>query len=310
VSRGVPKVMVVGATGKLGGLITRALVRRGAEVTALVRPKAGRGRVFHDLAQAQNFRAVAGDLDQAQDSLSQALRGIDTVVSAVNGGEDVVVGGQRNLIRAAGVAGVQRLVPSDFSLDLHRLEYGFNQALDWRKHVDSEFFGRSVRWNPVLSGVFPEQFLSPMGPVVDWTQNTFSYWGDPSVKTDFTTRADTASYVAETLLNPELIGRTIRVSACQLSMPEVHALIERTTGRRLTLVHRGSSDDLLDHIEKLRTDDAQSETIAALEQHWSQQCGQGRLHPLDNARFPGIRPVTLQRYLAGESGGRAARPVR
>jgi uncharacterized protein YbjT (DUF2867 family) len=302
-SRGVHKVMVVGATGKLGGLITRALVRRGADVTALIRPKAGRSKVFHDLAKAQNFRAVAGDLKQSQDSLSQTLRGIDTVVSAVNGGEDTVVEGQRNLIRAAGVAGVQRLVPSDFSIDLHRLEYGFNQALDWRKHVDSEFFGRSVRWNPVLSGIFPEYFLSPMAHVVDWKQNTFSYWGDASVKTDFTTMPDTASYVADTVLNPELIGRTIRVSACRLSMPEVHALIERTTGRKLKLVHCGSSDDLLDHLEKLRVEGAPTRLIAALQQHWSQQSGQGRLHPLDNDRFPQIRPTILQRYLAGESGG-------
>jgi hypothetical protein len=147
-----------------------------------------------------------------------------------------------------------------------------------------------------------------MSQLLDWKENTFSYWGDPAVKTDFTTMPDTAAYVAQTVLDPDLIGRTIRVSASQLTMPEVHALIQQVTGRKLSLVRCGSSEDLLDHIAKRQADGAPAPLIAALQQHWSQQCGQGRLSPLDNDRFPQIEPTSMQQYLEDHSDRLGAQP--
>jgi nucleoside-diphosphate-sugar epimerase len=68
------KILITGATGKVGSRLTKRLAQRGDEVRALVR----------DQARADNLRGerielVAGDLLDA-DSLAAAVRGVDAVV--------------------------------------------------------------------------------------------------------------------------------------------------------------------------------------------------------------------------------------
>src|SRR3990170_1599728 len=115
-------VFVAGATGMLGTHIVERLLDRGARVRALVRNSAAadRGAAGHALAeQASSLELVAGDLLDPIDDLALAIDGAEVVVSAVQGGADVVTDGQINLIRAAGRAGAERMIPSDFAVDLH-----------------------------------------------------------------------------------------------------------------------------------------------------------------------------------------------
>jgi uncharacterized protein YbjT (DUF2867 family) len=105
-------ILVVGATGMLGGVIFRRLLERGEEVRALVRDDASE-RALRE-AGAQTAR---GDLRDAA-SLANACDGISTLIttanSAARGGEDNVdtvdLEGNLNLIEAASRAGVQHFV--------------------------------------------------------------------------------------------------------------------------------------------------------------------------------------------------------
>jgi uncharacterized protein YbjT (DUF2867 family) len=290
-------VLLVGATGKLGRLIARNLLGRGLEVTALLRPRAGRQQLSADLMSAPNLRVVAGDISQPAESLANALAGVEAVVSAVSGGAEVVVAGQRNLIRAAGIAGVKRMIPSDFCLDLHEVEYGVDDQLDLRKDADAEFFGRSVLWNPVLVGTFAEQVLATRYPLIDWTRDTFSYWGEPDVVADYTTIADTAAIVAATIADPGLAGRTVRVSGARLSVGDLHGLVERASGRPFKLMRRGSLDDLRRQLDAMRLDGQASHEYMGLQRHLCQQSGKGLLGPLDNDRFADLTPTPPDQFL-------------
>jgi hypothetical protein len=49
------------------------------------------------------------------ESLRPAVKGVDTIVSCVQGGPDVIVEGQTNLLKVAVEAGVKRFYPSDYS---------------------------------------------------------------------------------------------------------------------------------------------------------------------------------------------------
>lgn len=49
--------------------------------------------------------------------LSDAVRGVDAVVSCIIGDEKVTVDGQKRLIDASKAAGVKQFVPSAFSVD-------------------------------------------------------------------------------------------------------------------------------------------------------------------------------------------------
>ena len=105
-------ILVVGATGSLGGGIARGLHEQGQQVRVLVRPGSD-ARVLTELGA----ELAVGDLkDRA--SLDAACQDIDTVIttanSALRGGEDnpetVEDKGNRQLIDAAEAAGVDQFV--------------------------------------------------------------------------------------------------------------------------------------------------------------------------------------------------------
>jgi NADH dehydrogenase len=116
--------MVVGATGIVGGMITRRLLEDGKDVRILVRTNSpseqlaqeGRATSAEELIGA-GAQPVYGDLrDRA--SLDAAVQGVEAVITTANsagrGGEDnpqsVDLEGNRNLIEAARDAGVERFV--------------------------------------------------------------------------------------------------------------------------------------------------------------------------------------------------------
>ena len=108
------RVLVTGASGFLGSAVARALVARGVQVRALVRPSSPRDN-FTDL----NCEIVAGDLTD-RPSLGAALRGVrylfhvaadyrfwardPSVILRAN------VDGTRNLMQEALAAGTERIV--------------------------------------------------------------------------------------------------------------------------------------------------------------------------------------------------------
>jgi uncharacterized protein YbjT (DUF2867 family) len=81
-------ILVVGATGMLGGAIVRRLLERGDSVRALVRDDAGE-RTLTEAGAA----TVRGDLKDAA-SLAESCNGISTLITTANsagrGGEDNV----------------------------------------------------------------------------------------------------------------------------------------------------------------------------------------------------------------------------
>ena len=105
-------ILVVGATGQLGGLIARTLLDRGKPVRILVRS----GSSYDHLATA-GAEPVIGDLKDP-DSLAACCTGVEAIVSTANsalrGGDDTVESvdrqGNSNLIDAASAAGVRHFV--------------------------------------------------------------------------------------------------------------------------------------------------------------------------------------------------------
>lgn len=105
-------ILVVGATGQLGGTIAHMLLDQKRPVRVLVRP----GSDHNDLVAA-GAEAVTGDLKDPA-SLVAACQGVDAVITTANatarGGDDTIESvdrvGNRNLVDAAAAAGVGRFV--------------------------------------------------------------------------------------------------------------------------------------------------------------------------------------------------------
>jgi dihydroflavonol-4-reductase len=108
------KTLVTGGTGFVGANVVRALLRQGTEVRALVRPRSDTRNL-----DSLDVELVAGDL-RDRGSLETALDGCDTLYHvaamyalwAANPQEiyDSNVTGTVNLLEAAGMAGVQKIV--------------------------------------------------------------------------------------------------------------------------------------------------------------------------------------------------------
>jgi len=117
-------ILVVGATGMLGGKITRRLLEQGKDVRILVRHNSpseqlapmGMATSMASLVEA-GAQPVFGDLKD-RPSLDKAVAGISTVIttanSALRGGEDTIqtvdLEGNRSLVEAAEAAGVRHFI--------------------------------------------------------------------------------------------------------------------------------------------------------------------------------------------------------
>lgn len=123
-------VVVAGSTGTLGKLIVTQLRSRDAHVRALVRPSSKAA----DIEALRKMGAQVIEVhDDNQERLAAACEGAMTVISALSGLEEVIVGMQGALLDAAILANVKRFIPSDFAADFTQLPYGKNRNFDLRK---------------------------------------------------------------------------------------------------------------------------------------------------------------------------------
>lgn len=105
-------ILVVGATGELGGLIVRKLLDEGDEVRILVRPASdykdlvelGAQPAFGDLKDPSSLKAACLDVETVVTTATSTARGGDDTIESVD------LEGNRNLVRAADGAGVDRFV--------------------------------------------------------------------------------------------------------------------------------------------------------------------------------------------------------
>jgi uncharacterized protein YbjT (DUF2867 family) len=105
-------ILVVGATGLVGGIIARSLLERREDVRILVRP----GSNYHPLVAA-GAQAVEGDVKEPA-SLVAAMTGMDVVITTASAGQrggadtpqTVDLEGNRHLIETARGAGVRQFI--------------------------------------------------------------------------------------------------------------------------------------------------------------------------------------------------------
>ncbi|MEU1301494.1 MULTISPECIES: NmrA family NAD(P)-binding protein [Streptomyces] len=286
-------VLVAGATGSLGNLIVKNLLERGADVRALVRQPS-----MDKLAAHPNLTLCVGDLADGSDALQRHVDGAEVVVSAVQGGPEVIIDGQRELLRAAERGGVHRMIPSDFSVNLFGYGYGINVLSDLRRVFADAFATSTVAHTSVAIGAFPEYFLGPIHEVLDPVAGTFSVWGDGTRPIDITTIPDTAAYTAAIALDPKTAGREVHVVGQQLSMLELRSEIEAASERRWELVRRGTLDDLRAEIARRQFTASSVVEYVALQYQVAMFDGTASLRDVRNADYPDVLPTSVAAYLA------------
>ena len=289
-------VLVFGASGMLGSRIAHHLLDApDAAVRMMVRKGSSRDAVTP--LTSRGAEVVEGDLSDP-DSLSRAALGVDVIVSAVQGGADVIVDGQLALLDSALAQGVRRILPSDYALDLFKSPTGEHANFDMRRQADKAIAASGIEHVHILNGAFMDNFLnSQFGGVFDRDRRVASYWGTGEEHFDATSVEDTARYTARAALDRDLPSGKFAVAGEQLSFGAIVSAVETVSGERFERRSKGSEADLRAEIARLRAVDSASFKALGDTYLLYMIDGQTRLDDLQNARYPDIRPESYVEHV-------------
>ena len=289
-------VLLAGATGMLGERIAHHLLdHHDVEVRLLLRAASSKGpdkRAAVDALVARGATAVTGDVTDPS-SLPAAVQGVDVVVSALQGREDVIVDGQVALAEAAVTARVRRFFPSDFAIDLFAAPVGAPQ-LDARRRADEQIDAMDLQVVHVLGGAFMDQMLDPATPgMIDLAAGTATLFGRGDEPFDLTTVDDTARFTAHLATDPADVSGVRYVSGSRTTWGEIFAETEQITGRPLTRNRVASTEDLR------RITAHAEDPWSVLPQWYVLAMLTTAPFPRSDDHYPGPPATTLHDYLAG-----------
>jgi uncharacterized protein YbjT (DUF2867 family) len=242
-----PTILVAGATGTLGSQIIRQLIDLDSvTILALVRdatPPDGPKRDLLDSFRSAGVQVVEASLSDAA-ALERAVVGVDVVVSALQGGAEVVIDGQVALATAAKKAGATRIIPSDFALDIWAAPQKA-PMFAMRREADARIDDIGLDVLHVLNGAFMDMLLDPAtAGVIDLKHDAGNYYGAGDDEFDVTLIADVARFTARLAVDLSAPAGTYRISGSRTSYNDIIATVEDVTGKTLSRNLRGTVSEL------------------------------------------------------------------
>jgi uncharacterized protein YbjT (DUF2867 family) len=238
-------ILVVGATGVVGGMVTRRLLEQDREVRILVRrdsPSAqlvqqGLATSAESLIEA-GARAVHGDL-RYRSSLEAAVEDIQTVITTANssmrGGEDnpksVDLEGNRNLVEAAQEASVEHFVfVSALGADPDH-PAPFMQA---KAQTEAVLRESGMEYTILAPTAFMEVWPALVVGVPALQGQTVTLVGEGRRRHSFVSNRDVAAYAVAVLDRPAAQNRYLAIGGPEpLSWRDVVATYERMLGHSI-----------------------------------------------------------------------------
>lgn len=293
-------ILVVGATGMLGSRIAHHLLERDdATVRLLFRPGLeGKKRVAADALVAGGAEVIEGNLSDLA-SLDRATRGVDVVVSAVQGGTDVIVDGQIALAEASKRNGVRRILPSDFGLDLFKATPGEHFAFNARARADEAIANLGIEHIHMLQGAFMGM-LEPGSPLIDYDKGTVTFWGDGEQPIELTTVDDTARMTVRVALDRDVANGKFAFAGDRLSFQMVADIAEVQTGKTFTRHSLGNEQQLRNKMKTLEGSDPGQAIMLAYQLYMLN--GQTSLDNLQSDRYPDLRLQDYASFIAERLG--------
>jgi uncharacterized protein YbjT (DUF2867 family) len=283
------RIVIAGATGKLGGRIVRELRLRGVPVRAIIRPGTSAERLAN--LREQQVEIVEADL-HAHAEIVRACQGASCVVSTLLGLGKVMLDAQGALLEAAVEAGVPRFIPSDYAMDFTRIKPGLNRNFDLHRDFKERLDRTPIRSTSILNGAFMN-LLTGEAPLVLFKTRRVLYWGSNADQPmDFTTMDDTAAFTAEAALDSGA-PRILRIAGEQISAAGLASAASEVSGKTFRLLRGGSLATLQRMIKITRAltpnSDAPFPVWQGMQYLYCMFEGSGMLTPLDNQRYPNLK---------------------
>jgi len=240
-------ILIVGATGLLGGLITRQLLAQGKAVCILIRQNSpsvalapqGMATAAQALIDA-GAQPVDGDLKDPA-SLAAACVGIDTIITTANAamreGEDtfdsVDLNGTKNLIDAAKAAGVRHFV---YTSAFGSAPNHPNPLFDAKGQCEVYLKASGLTYTILKPGPLMEMWLGVIVGIPLRAGQPVTLVGEGARKQAFAAMTDVAAYAVAALDTPAAANQEILIAGTPpYSWTEAVAAVERATGQPIPI---------------------------------------------------------------------------
>jgi NADH dehydrogenase len=225
------RVLVVGATGQLGGVIARKLLARGVPVRALARDR----QKLEPLAKEGAEIAAVDLLDLAR--LTEACRGVGQIVATANNNmgkgltspRRVDLNGYQNLCAAARNTGVRRLVyvsyhgaTPDAPVDIFRLKW----------HIEDAIRRSQVPYVILRPTAFMETWIDGLLAAGIRKNGVTQIFGDGTAVSNYISIDDVADVAVNVLAKEDVVKEVIDFGGpSNISLNDLATLVERRLGK-------------------------------------------------------------------------------
>jgi nucleoside-diphosphate-sugar epimerase len=286
-------VLVVGASGHLGCMITRELIARGDMiVSVLVQDKEKCKDLCTEITNSGG-KCFVGDVLKP-DTIKGITKNIHTVISTLIGDNDVMIDGQSLLLEDAIQNNVKRFVPSDFSLNIWGLKTGTHYLVDQRLRFRQRLEKTQIKGLHFTDGMFMETYF--------WLaeKQGFNYWGDINTKIDLIAMKDMAKFVAAAVGDRNIVG-DVMVTGCEVSTKQIVEIYNKATNKNVEAMKLGTLDDLRSRIKEMKE---QGNSFEALQLGFSMLMfdGRGKITKRMNEMFPSVKITSLEDFIKGTQG--------
>ncbi|WP_159706314.1 SDR family oxidoreductase [Arthrobacter sp. 18067] len=226
-------VLVVGATGFLGGQVVDELLKRGKKVRALVRPQSKAAKL-----EAKGVEIARGDMLDAA-SLVAAMTGVSAAVSTAAGytrndknAKAIDTYGNSNLAVAAKQAGVPRFVLISIvtSDQTPQIPHFWNKKL-----AEDKFEELGVPFVALRPGAFFDQAVGMGGD--PFAKGRFVWLGSKDARLTFVLASDVARYLAEAVDADIVEGERIDIGWSRpVSIQEAAEVAGRRAGKPIKVM--------------------------------------------------------------------------
>src|SRR5260370_37901704 len=229
-------ILIVGASGRLGGAVAKRLLAQGKVVRLMTR---ARSNVIH--LKQQGAEVVSGDRRNPA-SLLSACQGVEQVLAAAhalvgkgdNNPQTVDDAGNRQVIDAARAAGVKHFVflyilgaSPDAPVEFFRIKY----------HTEEYLRASGLSFTIIRPSAFMDLWAQLIGlPILEQGKTTIFGRGNNPI--NFVAVEDVARFVCIALENPRTRNEVIEVGGPEnLTLNQVAETFERVSGRQAKTRH-------------------------------------------------------------------------
>lgn len=203
-------VLVVGSTGSIGSLVVAECLRKGFVTRALVRDRASTGHVL------PGARIMVGDLTHLDDSLDEAVEGVDAVIFAAGarGGKEeceaVDYGGVRNILACLDRYPARIVLMSMMGVTARESDRNQRtEACDWKRRAERLVRASGRPYVIVRPGWFDYHAEDQHSIVLE--QGDRKRGGGPQDGT--ISRRQVARVLVECVTSPSAVGKTFELVA-------------------------------------------------------------------------------------------------